>query len=180
MDPDPLQQQLQQALCHVTSPDGFKGIRASGAILPNDGTRPLSCPQSQNSYATAKSAVALFDFERTDAQWMNDHWWKCVVPFLHRYLPATYVLLLDRAQLSVPLITYTEAMAEVGYTSVMIQHMEAWSPQPVPWSAITGVMVVVFREWVCTLDPSDPQLDDPASLIAAKRPDLLQQEPDWD
>lgn len=160
---DQLREMLSSTICHITSPEGWKGILATGAISPNDGRFADSFPQSANSYARKKPAVALFDFARAEPQHMADHWWKCE-PFLRRYSPATYALILDRAQLPSPLIDYDEATAEFGHRFVKIPYLEVWSVQPIPKEAVVDVIVILGGRYR-TLAASDARLTDAASLM---------------
>lgn len=154
---------VKNAICHVSSPGGFNGILATGAILPNDGRFELSYPQSAKSYAMRKHAVALFDFESAEPQQMAEHWFKCET-FFRRYSPATYVLLLDRALLPGRLIRYDEATAEFGHGAGKIPYLEVWSTQPVPRDAITDV-IVIWQNRFRRLPSTDVRLTDAKSLV---------------
>jgi len=169
---DNLRDVVTQTICHVTSPEGWKGILEAGAILPNE-DREFSYPQSAKSYAVRKRAVALFDFEQATPQQLQDHWFKCQT-FFRRYSPATYVLVIERSRLPGPLITYEEATAEFGHGFGKIPYLEVWSAQPVPRDAITKVIVVCAHRFE-TLDSSDSRLLDAESLMTALCPESRQQ-----
>ena len=100
---------LRQCMVHVTSIEGYYGIRRDGAIRPNDGSRPETFPQSSNSYARRKNAVALFDFGGTTDEQMVSESIKYFM-FLTHHKPATVVLRLQRSELKDAVIRYEESL----------------------------------------------------------------------
>jgi hypothetical protein len=167
-----LRQSLRHGLYHVTSPNGFRGIVETGAIFPNDGHFPHTYPQSIKSYATKRGAVALFDFESASDQHFVEYWYLCE-DFFYHHAPLTYVLAIDRSQLPAMLITYEQALAELGFGTPKIAYLETWCPVPVPFGAITRVTIVrKLPIRYHTFRPEHPGLLNPEALADALWPTL--------
>ena len=163
---------LRCSLFHITSSSGLAGILKAGLILANDGSRPYTYPQSENSFALLRHVVSLFDFESALDWQMVEQWWKCE-NFFTKHHPATFVLELLRDRMPAPLITYEQATTEVGYGPYKIPFVEAWSPFSIPVSAVRRVVVVRrcpvrFR----SLCVSDKRLLQPHTLVRQLWPAL--------
>jgi hypothetical protein len=159
---DALWMSLRNSLFHATSVEAFRAIRADGFIKPNQGQFEPRYPQARNSYSWKKPAVALFDIESATDQELDEYWWNAG-PFLYDRRPAVYVLILNRQRLK-PLIRHAEAYDEMGLATVMIPHLEVWSSEPIPFAAVSQVMVCCFGKSE-TFDPDDPRLLDADTLV---------------
>ncbi len=159
-------QRLRQSLVHVTGAAGLHGIRKSGAVVANDGTRPFTYGSSRQCYATVKVAVALFDFERaTDEEMVST--FDRYEQFFTLDRPATFVLHVDRQGLD--LIHYDEATAEVGGRPMKIPWVEAWVPRQIPISRVRKITVVRMDPFAFrTLRANDPRIDLAADQIVAE------------
>ena len=72
----PLFPELRIGLWHTTSLQGYLGIQLSGFIEPNNGNRPFTYPQTENSYGFCKGYICLFDFGAASEN-------ECVVHYLN-------------------------------------------------------------------------------------------------
>jgi hypothetical protein len=151
----PLMPRLRKGLFHRTHLNGFKGIRNCGRILPNDGSLPVSYPQSSIYYGFSRGYVCLFDFEsaREKDYCANHQMW---AHFFHDGKPITIILKLNRQKLAPKLIPNASRPkpGNVGYKPA-IAYVEAWYPEPIPLSYVDGALVtclsperdLVFKEF---------------------------------
>jgi hypothetical protein len=132
---------LRDGVFHRTHVEGYRGIRKCGQILPNDGTLPLSYPQSNVYYGYSKGYICLFDFEsaREEDYRANHHMW---AQFFYDGKPVTIVLKLNRQKLAAKLIPNSSRPrpGETGYKPA-IAYVEAWYPNPIPLSSVDGAIV---------------------------------------
>jgi hypothetical protein len=130
-------------LVHITGLNGFKGICESAAIEPNSGSFPFTNPQSEKAYSTLKPAVALFDFStpwrRVSKAAARTRTWP---QFFFCHYPITLALVVQRKALPLPLISYDQAVVEVGVLPMKIPIVECWHPGPIPFGAIDRVLVI--------------------------------------
>ncbi len=150
-------------LVHITGFNGYKGICESAAIKPNTGSFPFTYPQSEKAYSTLKPAVALFDFS---APWrkvpkaaaMTRPW----PQFFFCHYPITLALVIRRKVLPLPLVSYDQALAEVGLIPMKIPIVECWHAGPIPFDAIDRVLVIrKHPQRVRTLSPRAKVLSSP-------------------
>jgi hypothetical protein len=149
---------FRQSLVHVTGPEGFRGIRERGAILPNDGSFRSTFPQSMNSYSRKRGAVALFDFARPSPRQFVEQFQNvaCFFPCHH---PATLILLLSREIVGPDLIDYSQAFDEVGPGVTKIPHFEIWHAGSIPFRAVESVILMRERPYLLkTFAPRDSRL----------------------
>lgn len=136
---------LRGGVFHSTSVTGYKGIRDSGYIIPNTGQFPCKYPQTPNYYGYSKGYISLFDFGLvSDQQCIQIHhtWGQ----FFFDRKPVTIVLCLNRNVLSKKLIPNTAApkLGNKDYKG-RIPYVEAWYPEPIPFSVIDRFMLVEIR-----------------------------------
>ncbi|HEU4699998.1 MAG TPA: hypothetical protein VFS40_12520 [Gemmatimonadales bacterium] len=139
---------LREGLWHTTSPRGYLGIRATGAIEPNGGRFPYSYPQSAAAYGEAHGYVCLFDFatpSEDECAWGYFKW----TPFFDRCTPVIVALQLDRAALAPRLIANAVPTAARDHAHIWLPYVEAWYDGPIPLSA-------VWRYLVMPRDPAGP------------------------
>jgi hypothetical protein len=132
---------LRSGIWHLTSPLGISGIKQSGYIKPNSGTRDYTFPQSENSYGKLKQYVCLFDFCTVDINefiFTFDRW-SC---FFRQHKPFTVALKLNHEYLVSYLIQNQVAREEVGYKKVWILYVEVWYPGEIPISTIDSYFVI--------------------------------------
>lgn len=150
-------------LVHITGVNGYKGICESAEIKPNSGSFPFTYPQSEKAYSTLKPAVALFDFFTpwhmvSKAEAMMRPWPK----FFFCHYPITLALVIRRKALPLPLISYDQALAEVGDIPVKIPIVECWHAGPIPFGAIDRVFVIrKHPQRLRTLSPRAKVLSSP-------------------
>lgn len=132
---------LRQGVYHLTSVQGYTGIRRDRYIKPNDGSFPNTYPQLANSYGRHHGYVSLFDFESpTEEQcFLQRSKWE---GFFTRHKPATVLIRFNRGQLASELISYECAIKEVGFRMMKIPHVEVWYPKPIPFSYATGLVLI--------------------------------------
>jgi hypothetical protein len=146
---------LGKDLIHITGFDGYKGICDVAAIIPNTGSFPFTYPQSKNAYSTIKPAVALFDFSTpwrkvSKAAARSRPW----PQFFFCHYPVTLALVIRRKALPLPLVSYDQAVAEVGLNPTKIPIVECWHAGPIPFGAIDRVLVIrKHPQRVRTLSP---------------------------
>jgi len=132
---------LRGGLFHRTSIEGYRGIRRSGQISPNRGQFPFTYPQSQAYYCFSKRYVCLFDFRSISDQ-------KCISiqhiwgQFFFDQKPFTIVFRLNRDSLSEKLIPSTAVKQTDPDYKPRIAYIEAWYPEPIPFEAIDGFLVI--------------------------------------
>jgi hypothetical protein len=122
---------LREGIYHSTDVEGFKGIIKDKYIKPNDGTLPFTFSMSQNSYATFRRYVSLFDFETQPMSRCIEQFWKCDT-FFYSHKGTRILIKLDRSKLAPELIAYDTAHNEVGYKKIKIPYVEIWYPRPIP------------------------------------------------
>lgn len=134
---------LRCGLYHLTSVQGYRGIQRSGSIQPNDGRFPNTFPQSANSYGRSRGYVSLFDFETPTIRQcvhMRPVWDN----FFTKRGAAKVLLKLDRNRLAASLIPNEAALEEpVRNRGVWLRHVEVWHPESIPYSYITGGVVII-------------------------------------
>ena len=150
-------------LVHITGINGFKGIFESAAIEPNRGSFPFTYPQSEKAYSTLKPAVALFDFStpwrRVSRAAATTRPWP---QFFFCHYPVTFAIIMQRKNLPLPLISYDDAVAEVGPIPMKIPIVECWHAGPIPFGAIDRVFVIrKHPQRVRTLSPRTKVLASP-------------------
>ena len=124
---------LREGLWHVTSPDGFRGIRAGGWIDGKSGQ--MSWAVSKNSYGYN----SLFDFETPTEEECIRQWDKAFDILYQR--PINVLLQINRDVLEERLIANSVAMLDLNQHDLVIWFVEAWYPERIPVSAITkGVL----------------------------------------
>jgi hypothetical protein len=160
-------------LVHITGVDGYNGICESAAIKPNTGSFPFTYPQSEKAYSTLKPAVALFDFStpwrKVSKAAATTHPWP---QFFFCHYPITLALVIRRKDLPLPLVSYDQAVAEVGVIPMKIPIVECWHAGPIPFGAIDRVVVIrKHPKRVRTLLPRARVLSSP-SLCEALWPHL--------
>lgn len=136
---------LKKGLWHTTSSKGLTGILHDGFILPNNGERLFSYPQTENSYAFLHEYVALFDFESaTERQCIEEHlkW----ATFFTRYDPLTIAIELSRENIKQWLIPPRRAEQEVDFSQMWIPYVECWSSKPIPKEAIVRCLLILSKE----------------------------------
>jgi len=123
---------------HMTWPDPAQAIFAAGYIEPSSPSRTFSMPQTQNSYALMRGYVAVFDFRSADLRLIKDEAMKWAQYFWGS--PYRVGLSIEVEKLPKDLIPWQ--VAQRNATSTMwIPYFEAWSPDPIPLSAIDRVTV---------------------------------------
>jgi hypothetical protein len=150
-------------LVHITGFNGYNGIRESAAIKPNTGSFPFTYRQSEKAYSTLKPAVALFDFStpwrRVSKAAARTRPWP---QFFFCHYPITLALVIRRKALPLPLISYDQAVAEVGVIPMKIPIVECWHAGPIPFGAIDRVLVIrKHPQRVRTLSPRAKVLSSP-------------------
>ena len=133
---------LRGGLFHRTNIEGYRGIRKSGKILANQGQFPFSYPQSKTYLAFSRGHISLFDFGSVrDRDCISIHhtWGQ----FFFDQKPITIVFRLNRGYLLKKLIANSSAPkpGDPGYRSY-IPYIEGWYPEPIPFAAIDGFIVV--------------------------------------
>lgn len=141
--------ELKPGVWHVTSPQGYLGIRRSGMIGPSSGMHPMSFPQTSNSYAMMKQYVSLFDLGSAEVDQCLFMSWKWTTFFSH-FRPFTVAFELDCERIREALVPNSEARADVAYKKVWIPYVEAWHRGPIPLSAVRRYLVL----------PSDYRIDE--------------------
>jgi hypothetical protein len=150
-------------LVHITGLNGYKGICDSAAIKPNTGSFLFTYPQSEKAYSTLKPAVALFDFSApwrtvSKAAAKTRPW----PQFFFCHYPITLALVIQRKGLPLPLISYDQALAEVGVIPMKIPKVECWHAGPIPFRAIDRVLAIrKHPQRVRTLSPRAKVLSSP-------------------
>jgi len=150
-------------LVHITGLNGYNCICESAAIKPNTGSFPFTYPQSAKAYSTLKPAVALFDFSapwrRVSKAAARTRPWP---QFFFCHYPITLALVIRRQDLPLPLISYDQALAEVGVIPMKIPIVECWHAGPIPFGAIDRVLVIrKHPQRVRTLSPRANVLSSP-------------------
>lgn len=134
-------QRIDPHLVHITSPAAYASMRVSGVIEPNDGTRPFTFPQSRDSFASRRRAVALFDFFSPPTHVVAEQSIKWL-GFFSCHRPVTLALVISRSGLPSQLINYKQALAAAGLGPMKIPHVELWHPGSIPLSAILRVIAL--------------------------------------
>jgi hypothetical protein len=143
---------LRGGLFHTTTPDGYRGILKDRAILPNDGSRQWTFPQSANSVATRLRAVSLFDFRTATEK-------ECISQALNWrgffFFQKVTVALRLSDRIRPRLISNEKAFQLFGMSAVQIPFVEVWHPEPISISSIVGKLVVVdphfgkaWNDWI--------------------------------
>lgn len=135
---------LCNGILHRTSIQGYRGIKESGFIMPNQGQFPYSYPQSKFYYGPTKGYVCLFDFESVSEE-------KCIYihhtwgGFFSDHKPVTVVLRLNREMLGDDLIP-NSAPPKLGHEEYKgyIPFIEVWYPNPVPVAAIDSYIITYW------------------------------------
>lgn len=128
---------LGAGVFHATSSMGWRGIVATGAILPNDGQLQYTFPQSKGNWGVKLGGVCLFDLpQATMEQQLDtiDRWGHCATPFQ----PVTILLELDKTKLC-RFISNRTARETVGHREFYIPYVEAWNIGPILLSAVIRV-----------------------------------------
>jgi hypothetical protein len=128
---------LRKGICYRTNVEGLMAILADGFIRPNRGEYPFTWAVSENSFGFRNGYVCLFDLEsaseaeviRTRESWQN---------LFVQFDPFTVVFMLDRAALQERLIPQSQQDPSL----LFIPHVEVWYPEPIPLSAVQGVLLV--------------------------------------
>jgi hypothetical protein len=129
---------------HVTTRQGYAGIRRRGSIGSNqDGKRPFSYPQSENSYFRKKGCVCLFDLRIPTAEQIDEALLKYY--FLNPFSDNRPVFLILGEAGYAGLIPWSASIAEEGF-HVVIHHVEAGYSGEIPMSLIDSALVVVVRK----------------------------------
>jgi hypothetical protein len=144
---DQLLSVFQQGVYHLTSVQGYFGIKSDGYIRPNDGSFPDTYPQSAISYGRDRGYVSLFDFESpTEIQILQQYWkWE---GFIFRHKPATILIGFDRQKLASELIYYKQATEEAGVKPMKIPHLEVWYPKPISFRWATQFVLITSQRSV--------------------------------
>jgi len=136
---------LRGNLFHRTNIWGYRGIKKSGNILPNQGQFHFSYPQSKTYFAFSQGYIFLFDFESVrdrDCISVHDTWGQ----FFFDHKPITILFRLNLECLSHKLIGNSSGpeSSDPDYRSY-IPYIEAWYPEPIPFAAIDGFATVAYR-----------------------------------
>ncbi|HJX18727.1 MAG TPA: hypothetical protein VJ437_11105 [Acidiferrobacterales bacterium] len=151
---------LRREIFHTTSCDGLRGIFNAGAILPNHGQFNYT-HGTDYSYGAAQRCVCLFDFEtpsedeciRTHDRWST---------MLRAHHPVTVAILLRHVAIRPQLIPNKCAIEANQPDAIYVPHVEVWSKEPVPITAIVGYIVIcpVIEDVFCAHPTTrDPTLD---------------------
>lgn len=128
---------LREGLWHVTSPDGFRGIRGDGWIDGKSGQ--MSWAVSKNSYGYKRGYNSLFDFETPTEEECIRQWNNAFSVLYQR--PINVLLQINRDVLEEKLIANSVALLDLDQHDLVIWFVEAWYPERIPVSAITkGVL----------------------------------------
>ena len=140
---DDLLRVLRRGVYHLTSVQGYRGIRRSGEIQPNEGSFPYTYPQSATSYARLQGYVSLFDFETPTIS-------QCLLTrplwdgFFIKHKPATLLISLDRKKLAPKLIPNDVALQVPQHErGTWLRHVEVWYPGPIPFGWVVTCILVL-------------------------------------
>ena len=138
----PFFSKLRTGIFHTTSLEGYEGIRDSGYIVANRGQFPCRYPQSKVYWGPSMGYVCLFDFESaTEEQCiLNHHNW---TQFFADHEPATVLLKLDRKALTDLIPNSARPKLGTPQYKGAIAYVEAWSPTPIPFSAIETFTITI-------------------------------------
>lgn len=132
---------LRQGLYHVTSVEGYRGIRCDGFIRPWDGSLRAAFPTG-NSHARRHKWISLFVFETPTEErcFQVRHQWS---GFLVKEKPVAVLIHRSRENLVPELIPNDAVETEVNYWErLRIPYVEVWYPKPIPLSAVQSYIVV--------------------------------------
>lgn len=149
---------LLGTIFHVTSSQGFEGIKASGAIGSNrKGELPSTFPQSANGYGRRRGYVCLFDLREVTDEQLNHalEGFYFLDPFGSKDDPV--FLLLSPAEYG-EVIHWSATNGD--YTEMWMPYVEAWYPRDLPLAAINQAVVVEVKRpppslWELALDEAN-------------------------
>ena len=142
---DRLYNQIKGGLYHSTSISGYRGIRSSGTILPNNGSFPFSHGQSPNSCCYHLGAIALLDLRSPTRPLVGKDAWLNWTTFLDNHKPITVLLDIDPSYLTGPLHDYDSLQERYPYRT-MVAEAEKCYTHPIPIDAIRRT-VLVCAKW---------------------------------
>lgn len=121
---------------------GYRGIRSSGAILPNTGSFPFSFGQSMHSCCHKLGAISLLDLRNPTRPLVGRNAWPSNwTTFLDNHKPITILLDIDPAFLSEPLHDY-DSLQERFPQAKMVAEAEKCYPSPIPIGAVRRCILV--------------------------------------
>jgi hypothetical protein len=138
---DRLYRQIKGGIYHSTSMSGYRGIRASDAILPNTGQFPISYGQSSHSCCYKLAAISLLDLRNPSRPLVGKEAWRNWTTFLSNHKPITVLLGLDPVCLSETLHDYDSLQKLFPYKT-MVAEAEACYPARIPFDAIRRLILV--------------------------------------
>lgn len=127
---------------HVTSVQGYKGIRKEGKIRHNRNERfQFTFGQSKASYGRRRGRVCLFDLRNVTDEELEDALCKYYFPN-PTFANDNPIFLFLGEEVYPKLIQWTDAEAEKAYSEMWVSYIECWHPGDIPFNKITDILEV--------------------------------------
>jgi len=140
---------LRNGVFHVTGLDGWAGIKASRAILPNRGDRPFTFEKSRVCRGLIRNGVCLFDFASPCVEIVAGQWDRCARTIFcspernsvdgRDGLPIVVIHFAEREKLPGPWEYWRRTEPSIDDC---VPYVECWHLAPMPLTAATAVHVV--------------------------------------
>lgn len=149
---DDLTALLEGRCFHVTLRGNWPRIKAAGAVLPNaDGSLTTTFGRSDNSFFRTRNCVSVFDWRDGPAGEPGSFRSSCW-PFQPAEPGNTGVaVLLLRRSVENRLLAWKDVCAHCHPSQMIVPHVEAGHPGPIPLADIENVFYLRIVE-----DPEDP------------------------
>jgi hypothetical protein len=135
-----LMPRLRNRVFHVTTPEGYEGIRRDGRITSNvDGKFPMTCSQSEMSYFRKKGCVSLIDLRNASEAELADG--LCKYYFLHPFTSNRSVFLILKPTCDPDLISWEISKEDEGLRAMIVPYIEAGYSNFIPIDLIESVII---------------------------------------
>lgn len=139
---DCLFNKIKGGIYHSTSIEGYKGIRNSGFIFPNDGRFKFSHGQTPHSCCHKLKAISLLDLKNPLGPLFPKQGPSNWTGFLNNHKPVTILLEIEEAKLIERPKNYTDLMDVHRRKEIFVAEAEVCYPHSIPITAIKRCVLV--------------------------------------
>lgn len=138
---------LEGQVFHVTRRAHWPAIVEAGRLEPNrDGRLPTTFGYSRNAFFNNRGCISVFDYRTPPSPEIHDFRLRC-----HPLQPAQprsegIVILFLNPSLHAELVPWTEWKREEAWREMVVPHVEAGYPGPIPLDRIDRAIFVTIEE----------------------------------
>ena len=144
---DDVEAQLEGRVFHVTRLTYLPSIVECGEIRPNaDGALPTTFGSSKNAFFRNRNCVSLFDYRLELTEEIKDFRRRCY-PFSPARPPnGAIAILILNPEVCGALIPWTAWKEKEAWSEMVVPHVEAGYPGPLPFRLVSEIISVEITE----------------------------------